>query len=337
MKKKVSVIIPFYNAEKYLSDCLNCLFYQTLTDMEVILVNDASTDRGPEIAKSYKERYPDKIVLLDSKVNQGAGGARNLGIAAARGEYIGFVDSDDLIEPTMYEKLYKRACETDADIVDSGYYKQASNSAILHMSDELTGTLDDRKRSMLIAGGGYIVSKLFHRRLFARDGWQFRTNVILEDSDVLTYLYAIASKTANVKEVLYYYREIDTSSSKIVDTKRYYKNICAAIKGIYDKVHVLNNYNGIQDAVEYEMLQMYSYGVNICIRDLIKQTESMENKRRLELIAQLKKSCVTGSYDNPYVQAKIDSLDVELMKSNDLGVDALLQTVRKHVQEEAEL
>ena len=334
MKKSVSVIVPFYNAGKYFADCLNCLVSQTLPDLEIILVNDASTDDSGEVARRYQMQYPDRIAFIDSKVNQGAGGARNQGILAAKGIYLGFVDSDDLIEPAMYEKLYHRACETGADIVDCGYYKQEDDTAMLHMGDDLTGELDDRKRSGLIVSGGYIVSKIFHRRLFAEDGWQFRKHAILEDSDFLTYLFATASKTANVKEILYYYRAVESSSSKVIDTGRYFTQICGAIRGIYGKVSDLGNYPAIQDAVEYEMLQMYSYGVNICIRALLGGEDAKENRTRLEMIAALKSNCVKKGYDNPYVQAKISPEDIVIMHANDMGVDVLLEQIVRHLRKE---
>ncbi len=337
MKKSVSVIVPFYNAEKYLADCLNCLVNQTLKDLEIILVNDASADRSAEIAETYQKQYPNKITIIDSPVNQGAGGARNLGIQAAKGMYLGFADSDDLLEPSMYEKLYHKACETDADIVDSGYYKQEDDSAILHMGDDLTGTLDDRKRSGLIVSGGYIVSKIFHRRLFEKDGWQFRKNVILEDSDFLTYLFATAAKTANVKEILYYYRNTGDSSSKVIDIGRYYAQICDAMHGIYQKTHALENYPALQDAIEYEMIQMYSYGVNVCIRALLAGEEDTENRERLAKIADLKRHCVKKGYDNPYVQAKIARPDIAFMQANDQGMDALRLQIQRYLQEEQQI
>ena len=103
MRAAVSIVIPVYNAQEYLQQCLGNVVNQTLQDIEIILVNDASTDQSLSIMKECQRQYPDKVKIIDSKVNSGAGGARNLAIEAAEGEYIGFVDSDDLIGNIMLD------------------------------------------------------------------------------------------------------------------------------------------------------------------------------------------------------------------------------------------
>lgn len=90
----VSIIVPCYNVEKYLPRCIESLVNQTLEDIEIILVNDASPDNSIKIMKEYELKYPNKIKIIDSQINLRQGGARNLGIDIATGEFIGFVDSD---------------------------------------------------------------------------------------------------------------------------------------------------------------------------------------------------------------------------------------------------
>ena len=113
---KISVVIPIYNVEPYLKRCLDSVVNQTLSDIEIILINDCSTDNSLEIAKSYKQNDK-RIILIDLPINQGAAVARNKGLEVASGEYLGFVDPDDAIDLNFYEELYKKAKETDADIV----------------------------------------------------------------------------------------------------------------------------------------------------------------------------------------------------------------------------
>lgn len=120
--KKVSIIVPVYNVEKYLKRCLNSLVNQTLTDIEVILVNDGSKDKSQEIINEFKEKYPEKIKAFET-VNGGAAKARNYALEHVTGEYIGFVDSDDYVEEDMYEKLYNKAIEENAEIVCCNYYR----------------------------------------------------------------------------------------------------------------------------------------------------------------------------------------------------------------------
>lgn len=113
---KVSVIVPVYNVAPYLHKCLDSIINQTLQDIEIICVNDCSTDNSLEILKEYSEK-DSRIKLIDFKENKGVSAARNAGIKNAQGEYIGFVDSDDWIDLDFYEKLYTKAIKTGCDIV----------------------------------------------------------------------------------------------------------------------------------------------------------------------------------------------------------------------------
>ena len=114
----VSVLIPVYNVEKYLSRCLDSLINQTLTDIEIICVNDGSTDGSLKILKQYQEK-DNRIVIVDKK-NGGLPSARNAGLDRARGQYVGFVDSDDYVEPSMFETLYKTAKKKNSEVVICG-------------------------------------------------------------------------------------------------------------------------------------------------------------------------------------------------------------------------
>ena len=323
MCRTVSIVIPVYNAEKYLIECLGNVVHQTLQDIEIILVNDASTDNSLAIMRECEKQFPDKVKVIDSPVNLGAGGARNLGIEAAKGEYIGFVDSDDRIDVTMYEKLYAKAKEANYDVVDCGYYKQSEDLAIIHVSDELTGTLTLEKRKQLIVSGGYIVSKIFRRDLFGDTNLRFRKNVILEDSDFLTYLYATANNIGNVKEVLYFYRDNQISSSNVKAMDKYYYNICEAMGAIHKKMLQTSNYEDIKEAVEYELVQMYSYGVNICLKSYL-QNQDADILTKLKQIARLKQAVVASGYENPYIVAKMGRLDIDIMQMNDKSTEELL-------------
>ena len=99
----LSVIVPIYNAEQYLEECLDSIMQQTFKDYEVILVNDGATDRSPQICQEYADQYDN--VHLVNKENGGLVSARKAGLAKACGEYIGWVDSDDCVEPEMFEKM----------------------------------------------------------------------------------------------------------------------------------------------------------------------------------------------------------------------------------------
>ena len=128
-KPKLSIIVPLYNAEKFIDRCMSSILAQTLTDCEVILVNDGSSDRSGELCRRYQAEN-NRIIYIE-KENGGAGSARNLGIEAARGEYLAFPDVDDWFSPDMYRELYDLAKSGDYDVVFSGvnYYKQSESGA----------------------------------------------------------------------------------------------------------------------------------------------------------------------------------------------------------------
>lgn len=113
---KVSVIIPVYNTEKYLSKCLDSVLNQTLSDIEIICINDCSSDNSLKILNEYLSK-DNRIRIIDFKENKGAASARNAGIDNAKGDYIGFVDSDDFVDLDFYEKLYGKAAEVNAEVV----------------------------------------------------------------------------------------------------------------------------------------------------------------------------------------------------------------------------
>lgn len=115
MKKyKVSVIVPVYNVEKYIDRCLNSLINQTLKELEIIIIDDESPDNCPSICDKYAEKYENIVVI--HKKNEGLGLARNTGLNIAKGEYVAFIDSDDYIDLTFYEKAYQNAIENNSDI-----------------------------------------------------------------------------------------------------------------------------------------------------------------------------------------------------------------------------
>ena len=117
----VSVIVPVYNTEKYLEECIRSLTEQTLSSLELIFVDDGSTDASPKILERYRARDPKHIRVITQK-NAGQGKARNVGLAAATGEYVGFVDSDDYVDRRMYAAMYTRAGSEELDLVECDFH-----------------------------------------------------------------------------------------------------------------------------------------------------------------------------------------------------------------------
>ncbi|SFB95197.1 glycosyltransferase family 2 protein [Butyrivibrio sp. YAB3001] len=331
--KKVSVVVPAYNAQKTIEKCISSLVNQTLEDIEIIVVNDASTDDTWDIIQGYEKKYPEKMVIIDGGVNRGSGGARNLGFDMATGEYIGLVDSDDYVASSMYELLYKKAREDDADIVDCGFYSEAMDKAIVYTSDDLTGKLDAEKRNRLITTGGYLVTKIFKNNLWNDPKIRMREHIrCLEDTEILIYMFLKADRISNVKEVLYNYSDIASSATKTMDLQTYFDSIYGAIESIYRVCHELPNYYACKEAIEYAIINIYSYGINRCLYDQIERfgaspqnikkyfnNVGYKEKQLLCKLAQLKKHIPMGKYeDNIEVVRRINNLDIMIMKECDL-------------------
>lgn len=326
---KVSVIVASYNSQDTVARCLTSLVNQTLRDIEIIVVNDASTDDSLRILRKFEAEYPDKVKAIDNPINEKAGGARNKGFDAASGEYIGIVDADDYVASSMYEQLYNRAKETDADIVDTGFYMESTDKAMLYASDDLTGILDGHKRSELISRGGYLCTKIFRNELFNDPKIRMRENTIaLEDFEILIYMILRAGRLETVKEVFYYYCNTQGSSTKVMDFDKYYNSVCGAIRATYDICHGLPAYEGAREAVEYMMARIYSFGVNRCLYDHIakygpdisrvgKYFDDLTPKEKecLAKLAELEKEVAHVKFhENQMVKMRMNPLDLEIIK-----------------------
>ena len=129
METKISVIIPVYNTEEYLGNCLTSICTQTLEDLEIICINDASEDNSLNILNDFANKDK-RIKVINFRLNKGAAVARNNGIKIAKGEFISFIDSDDYLETAdFYEKLYNKAIQTNADIT-KGLYKNSFDNTV---------------------------------------------------------------------------------------------------------------------------------------------------------------------------------------------------------------
>lgn len=328
-QKKVSVIVPVYNAAERFRGCIGNLVHQTLEDIEIIFVDDCSTDDSLKILYECQRQYPQKVRVIASPENRRAGGARNLGLDAATGEYIGFVDSDDLPDTAMYEKLYRKAKEGDYDIVDGAFLYEGKEQIVLYTSDDMTGVLDGKKRSKLICVGGYLWSKLVRRELIEKNHLRFREKVpMLEDADFLDVLFAKAFSMGNLPEVIYRYNDTDNSLSKKREREAYFTSLYTAMEALYEKMHTLPNYKKIRTAVEYEIIQWYSSAVNACLESYL-AGEDYPVRETLEKFRKLRRRIAAGGYQNERAQKVLATLDLALMQMNDDDPDRLMKTAKE--------
>lgn len=164
---KVSIIVPVYNSEKYLNDCLDSLVNQTLEEIEIITIDDASNDKSLEILKEYEKKYPNKIRVYTNPKNLGQGATRNKGIELATGEYIGFLDSDDYVNFNMYAKMYAMAKKNNnPEIITTGLVFTKNNDYLTNNFKDISQTkgsilnVDDNP-SVIIDESPSVCNKLF--------------------------------------------------------------------------------------------------------------------------------------------------------------------------------
>lgn len=224
---KLSIIVPVYNmaADGKLAYCMDSLVNQTISDYEIIAVDDCSTDDSLAVLKGYEQRFPDKVHVIHSGVNKHQGGAKNIGLRAAKGEWIGFIDSDDWIAPDMYERLIGRAKETGADVVGCDYCLTEEHSMkvgqiVPNNKSSQSGLLDPDKRRSLILDGGSLVVKIFKRSMILEKELWFPENIFYEDNAVGNSYLVLAKHFEYIEEPMYYYYQHDTSTVHTFSEKR---------------------------------------------------------------------------------------------------------------------
>ena len=188
---KLSIIIPIYNVEAYLSGCLDSVLDPGLRDYEIIAVNDGSTDGSARIARDYAARYPDLIRLVEQS-NGGLGCARNTGLAHARGDYVLFLDSDDSLAPGALPEILE-ALERDCDVIVFDFTSVDEQGGVLSETSGSGGpgvfSLADYPRQLLEAPNAW--NKLWRRSLFTESGIRFPDRLWFEDVATTPRLYLL--------------------------------------------------------------------------------------------------------------------------------------------------
>lgn len=240
---KVSVIVPVYNVEKYLIKSLDSLVNQTLEDIEIIVVNDGSTDNSKKIIEIYKEKYKNKIKYLE-KTNGGLSDARNFGIPHATGEYIAFLDSDDYVELDTYEKMYNKAKEENADMVECDFIWEYPNKTKID-----TGIIYTNKKEMLTYARVVAWNKLIKRDLLEKYKIEFPKGLRYEDVEFFYKMVPYYNKVSFVKEPLIHYIQRKSSISKVQNERT--KEIFEVLDNVIEYYKNKNLYSEYKDELEY--------------------------------------------------------------------------------------
>lgn len=212
----VSIIVPIYNSEKYLNRCIQSIIEQTYRKLDIILVNDGSIDNSLAICKAYQKE--DRRIRVISQTNQGLICARITGLRHAKGDFIGFVDSDDWIKECMYEELIQKERETDADLISSGIihdYESSHTQRILYdnYAEGLYENLDKEIYPTMLYDdkvcdfGLYctLVNKLFKRDILCKVYEEIDTKIFYGEDCLTIYAYCLLAKSIYIMQDAFYY------------------------------------------------------------------------------------------------------------------------------------
>ena len=267
--KYISVIIPVYNAENYLNRCIQSLISQTLDAIEFIFVNDCSTDTSLTILTKYQKKYPETIKVLSLPKNMRQGAARNAGIKIAQGEYIGFVDADDWVDQTMFEKLYQCAKENNYDVVGCHNYVANASGKVITISRgntvTQTGIIDEEKRKSLLVNGGNIWLKIYRRSLIIDNQIYFPENLSYEDNYFIPIVFLHCKSFGLVDEPLYYYYLSENSTVRTSNSNTQFQRF-KTLELLIEKVKEIGVYEKYRVEFEYlEIVLFYLNTAKLCV------------------------------------------------------------------------
>lgn len=231
MNPKISIIVPVYKVEPYLRKCIDSILNQTFKDFELILVDDGSPDRCGEICGEYAKR--DSRIVVIHKENGGLASARNVGLDIAKGDYIGFVDSDDWIEHDMYELLYKICINYNCDIANCSSKIFFKNKTVINGGHQLI--IHSRAEAMEVMLRGELYDEVVWTKLIKREllkDIRFKSGIIYEDTDFTYKVMDKAERVGCIGEAKYNYIKRENS---IMD--RAVKNVRIDAVLIYDEMY----------------------------------------------------------------------------------------------------
>ncbi|MCD7740147.1 MAG: glycosyltransferase [Candidatus Gastranaerophilales bacterium] len=302
---EISVIVPVYNVEKYLKECLDSILSQTFADIEIICVNDGSTDNSRKILEEYKNK-DSRIIIIDKK-NGGLSSARNAGMKIASGEFFSFIDSDDWVDITMLEKLYKNITDLNSDI----------SICAVHQFDETNQKIDDTNPYYTLEyfnesfdGKAFSYkdtkpfimdvcvmawNKLYRHSLIEKYSACFPDGLIFEDGPFFFTIFFQTEKVSIVRDFLYYYR-INRKNSIIQKAGKKFLNVIDVTEIMFNK---------IKDLPDFEEIKYTFFRKKV--EDFIYRFEHLRTKYKSDFLKKLAKNsslCVENLFPREMVHGK---------------------------------
>lgn len=283
----VSLIMPVYNVENYIEKCLCSALSQTMTGIEIIVVNDGSTDGSMKVVNSFANKNSNIIII--NKENGGLSSARNSGLEIARGKYIAFIDSDDYIDKTMIEKMYTSARDKELDIVACNLTKVDAEGKSLGDEKNIVDynriyNKDEVTREYLTNNiPAYAWNKLYSRRLFQEYEITYPVGKLYEDIGTTFELFARADKVGFIDEALYLYVQRDGAITKVPSFKAG-RDIISIIDGIKRSLDTSKTYYKYQEVFQSFSLK-YLFLANVLFYKRYNQTKDFEELNRFKELA----------------------------------------------------
>ena len=292
----VSVIIPVYNVEKYLKQCLDSVLHQSFQNFEMIVVNDGSTDGSGEIIEQYVEKYSEKIITV-SQSNRGISATRNRALRMAKGKYIVFVDSDDYIGQDYIKVLYQEAEKSCSDMVICNYTRVSAEGEILKSFEANYVNEDMRIPSYVLW------NRIIRKELFCKYELFFREGIICEDVPLILQLETVAKNIKTISISDYYYR-CNPKSITSTFKKKKYRMDQLPFQALEESVNFCLSYNPPMDKEKLEFFFCRIF--TSLIFDIGRGCEKTVRKGMCNEVAIFMNKYFQGYFKNKYV--KINSL-----------------------------
>lgn len=223
----LSVIVPVYNMAKdgNLEYCINSLVGQTIESMEVIAVDDKSTDESLEILREFEKKYPGRVKVVASPENRRQGGARNLGLLEAQGRYIGFMDADDWVVEDLYERMVERAKSTGADVVGTDMCRVYEHTMVPTEREACNllsqvGVFEHDRRKEYLLHPGPLGTKIYAREIFFDKEFQFPEHMAYEDNATFIEIGMRIKQYEHIPEANVFYYQHGDSTTHSIDIKK---------------------------------------------------------------------------------------------------------------------
>lgn len=311
----LSVIVPVYNMAKdgNLDYCINSLVRQTLQNMEIIAVDDASTDDSLKVLREFEAKYPGRVKVIASPENRKQGGARNLGISMAQGQYIGFMDADDWVVEDLYERMVALAKRTGADVVGTDMCRVYEHTMVPTEREACNllsqvGIFDHEKRKEFLMHPGPVSTKIYERGIFFDKEFRFPENMLYEDNATFLEICMRIKHFEHIPEANVFYYQHGDSTTHHVDLKKCQDRMEAMRIMLRDAKE-----NGVleefRDEIEYQFSTLF-------YRTTLFSYMQSDLKKNIGFVRGLAKEMVETFPDfreNPYYNQNVDDYEQKMI------------------------